>query len=82
MAAAWNDAGPRSAGSLGRGTRSGARRDQSQIVPSAWIQGSMQFRGSGFKKTDNYQIFIEEVSMMGYDRLFDLMIATEAPDAG
>ena len=48
---------------------------------STWIQSSLRFRGSGFKKTDNYQIFIEEISMMGYDQLFDLMIADSAPDA-
>jgi hypothetical protein len=48
---------------------------------SAWVQGCMQFRGSGFKQTDRYQVFIEEVSMMGFDELFDLLIASAPPDA-
>lgn len=53
---------------------------------STWIRKSLQYKGSGDKKKDRktrdrHQIFIEEISMMGYDELFDLLIASSAPTA-
>ena len=33
------------------------------------------------RRIENYNAFIEEISMMGYDELFDLMIPDAAPDA-
>lgn len=46
-----------------------------------WIKDSLRFRGSGTKQVDRHQIFIEEVSMMGYDQLFDLLMASSPPGA-
>jgi hypothetical protein len=62
---------------------------ESKLQISAWIKSSLK---SGVKETkklsaaeskqvDRHQIFVEEISMMGYDRLFELLIASSAPDA-
>jgi hypothetical protein len=62
---------------------------------SAWIDDSMLLAKDILKKlhekikltkqevkqVDNYQVFIEEISVMGYDELFDLLIPDTPPDA-
>lgn len=48
---------------------------------SRWIRDSLRFRGSGSRQLDRHQIFIEEISMMGFDRVFELLIASAPPGA-
>jgi len=48
---------------------------------SDWIKNSLRFRGSGSSLRDRHQIFVEEISMMGFDKLFELLIADSAPGA-
>lgn len=48
---------------------------------SRWIRDSLRFRGSGSRQLDRHQIFVEEISMMGFDQVFDLLIASSAPGA-
>ena len=43
------------------------------------IRASLVFKGEGSKQLDRHQIFIEEISMMGFDRLFDLLIPDTPP---
>jgi hypothetical protein len=45
------------------------------------IRSSLVFTGKGSKLLDRHQIFIEEISMMGFDRLFDLLIPDAPPAA-
>ncbi len=52
-----------------------------QLDISEWIRNSLRFRGSGSSLRDRHQVFVEEISMMGYDTLFDLLIADSAPSA-
>ena len=40
---------------------------------SKWINSSMQFRGKGFTQTDNYQVFVEEISFMGFGGTLELV---------
>jgi hypothetical protein len=54
---------------------------EKKLKISAWINDCMQFKGAGFKQTDEYQVFIEDISSMGFDELFDLLIADSPPDA-
>ncbi len=46
---------------------------------SSWIKNSIRFRGKGTKQLDRHQVFVEEISMMGFDELFDMMIADSPP---
>lgn len=54
---------------------------EQKLKISTWIKDSLRFRGSGSSQLDRHQVFIEEISMMGYDQLFDLLIASSAPSA-
>jgi hypothetical protein len=46
---------------------------------SRWIRDSLRFRGSGSRQLDRHQIFVEEISMMGFDQVFELLIASAPP---
>jgi hypothetical protein len=48
---------------------------------SEWIKDTLRYHGNGKKELDRFQVFVEEISMMGYDELFNLLIPTTAPDA-
>src|SRR5262249_54353867 len=58
---------------------------------SKWINDSLQDlpkqeleklnKSERFEVVDDYQTFIEEISMMGFDELFDLLIPDSPPDA-
>jgi hypothetical protein len=60
-----------------------------KVKISKWIESSLQSmpkkqldklkKDARFAAVDNYQIFIEEISMMGYDKLFDLLIPDSPP---
>jgi hypothetical protein len=62
---------------------------EEKLKISKWIEGSLQnMRKKQLDKLkkpertriiDNYQVFIEEISMMGYDKLFDLLIPVAPP---
>jgi len=54
---------------------------EKKLKISEWIKDCMKFKGAGFKQTDEYQVFIEDISSMGFDELFDLLIADSPPDA-
>ena len=54
---------------------------EQKLKLSTWIKNSLRFKGSGSAKLDRHQVFVEEISMMGFDKLFDLLISDPAPSA-
>jgi hypothetical protein len=48
---------------------------------SSAIQKALRLNTKVTKDVDRHQVFIEEISVMGFDALFDLLIPASPPDA-
>ncbi len=62
---------------------------ETKLKISDWIKDALDHKKfvkgktkkEQFTNTDNYTVFVEEISFMGYDKLFDLLIPDTPPDA-
>lgn len=52
-----------------------------EVGVASAIQKSLRLSSKVTKDVDRHQVFIEEISVMGFDALFDLLIPASPPDA-